>query len=101
MPLNPPPAPGSTPPVLTPTPSRTAKDLCISKMGPNFRNKMLTMRNLAPGSVIQLPKPTDELAPLNQILNHNPTTDMRLRLRNVAVPDAFAAQPITTKLLKS
>src|SRR6266536_1335260 len=41
-----------------------------------------------------------EATPFNQILKQNAKREMRLRLGKVTVSDVWAAQPVTTNLLK-
>src|SRR5205085_3628277 len=69
-------------------------------MSRNFGMKMLTMTNLPTECLIQPTKLDYDATPFNQILKQNAKREMRLRLGKVTVADVFAAQPVTTNLLK-
>src|SRR5260221_266174 len=62
--------------------------------------KMLTMTNLSTESLIQLTKLGYDATPFTQILKQNATREIRMRLGKVNVVDVFAAQHVTTNLLK-
>src|SRR5690625_1931321 len=76
------------------------KKLFRIRMSRNFGMKLLTMTNLSTECVIQLTKLGYEATPFNQILKQNGKTEMRLKLRYVTVSYVFAAQTVTTDLLK-
>src|SRR5256886_1942449 len=76
------------------------KQLFIIRMSRNFGMKMLTMTNLSTECLIQLTKLGYDATPFNQILKQNAKREMRLRLGKVTVANVFAAQPLTTKLLR-
>src|SRR5690625_7122697 len=70
------------------------------RMDRHFGMKMLTMTNLSTEWLIQLTKLGYDATLFNQILKQNVKREMRLRLGKVTVADVWAAQPVTTNLLK-
>src|SRR2546428_11132088 len=76
------------------------KKLFRIRMSRNFGMKMLTMTNLSTECLIQLTKLGYDATPFSQILKQNAKREMRLRLGKVTVADVWAAQPVTTNLLK-
>src|SRR2546423_12094160 len=76
------------------------KKLFRIRVSRNFAMKMLTMTNLSTECIIQLTKLGYDATPFSQILKQNGKRERRLRLGKVTVADVWAAQPVTTNLLK-